>query len=88
PGPGPIAGGGGLLAQENPQSVALDEVFGNDPGDCIYRIDGEIYAAFVSLNYPITDRLAVDLGYRFQHGDGNVLHYQTNSATLTLSFRY
>ena len=89
-GGGPIGGGGplGFLGQENPEAAALDEVFGNAPGDCVYRIDGDIYAAFVGLNYPVTDRIGVDLRYRFQYGNGNALHYQSQIATLAFSFRY
>jgi len=91
PGPGPAGPGGGpggFLAIEKPEAAVLDEVFGNAPGDCMYRIDGEIYAAYLTFDYPLTDRIAVDLGYRFQHGDGRVLHYQSHIGRLGLTFRY
>jgi len=88
PGPGPGPGGNGFLDEERPEAAALDAVFGNAPGDCMYRVDGQIYAGYFGFDYPVTDRVAVDLGYRFQHGEGRVLDYDSHIGTLGFTFRY
>jgi hypothetical protein len=75
-----------VLAHEDVDAVADDDVFGG----WVYRTEGNAYSPFVQLNYGVTDRWSVALGYRFQYaeGDDSGLRYRNHAVTGTVLFRY
>jgi hypothetical protein len=74
----------GVVANEDVEAVARDQVFGG----WVYRIVGNAYAPFASLNYGLSERFSLDLGYRFQYGEGDWLSYANHMARLAVLFRY
>jgi hypothetical protein len=75
-----------VLARKDVDAVARDDVFGG----WVYRTEGNAYSPFVRLNYGLTDRWSLALGYRFQlaEGDGSGLRYRTQVVTGGVLFRY
>ena len=75
---------GTVLARADVEAVTLDSVFGG----CVYRLDGTGSAAFVNFSWGFTNRISLDLGYRFYYGKADDLDYFSNTARLTALFRY
>jgi hypothetical protein len=73
-----------ILAQNHVEAVAMDRVFGG----WVYRIDGNGYSPFARLNYGLGRRWSIDLGYRFQYGEGGGLDYRNHRVHLAALFRY
>ncbi|MGH7342428.1 MAG: hypothetical protein ACREKH_18225, partial [Candidatus Rokuibacteriota bacterium] len=73
-----------ILAQDNVDAVAQDTVFGG----WVYRILGDGYSPFVRINYGLSRRWSLDLGYRFHYGEGGGLSYQNQGLRLVALFRY
>ncbi len=75
-----------VLARNDVDAVARDHVFGG----WIYRVEGNAYSPFARLNYGLTERWSVELGYRFQlaEGDGTSLRYRNHAVTGSVLFRY
>lgn len=85
-----VANVGTVLATENVKAIHFDGV-GTDPGvfgGCVYRLDADAHAATASFNYGITERIAIEAGYRFQHGKADFLDYTNHGAVISLLFRY
>lgn len=81
---------GMVLARANVRAIQLDGLGANQGvfGGCVYRLSGDGHAASVKLNYAVTDRIALDVGYRFQHGESGMLDYESNVARMMVLFRY
>jgi len=77
---------GEALSREkgNIEAIALDGVFGG----CVYRLDGTGHSGFINFSYGFTNRLSLDLGYRYLWGKGDSLTYERNTVQLALLFRY
>lgn len=75
---------GKVLAKENVKAIILDRVFGG----CVYRLRGTGHSASVNLNYGLTDRISLDVGYRYDYGKADLLSYKTNVARVGVVFRY
>jgi hypothetical protein len=73
-----------VLASADVKAIALDSVFGG----CVYRLDGTGHAPFVNLSWGLTNRISLDLGYRFQYGKADDLSYRSNAVRVTALFRY
>jgi hypothetical protein len=66
------------------KAVAQDDVFGG----WAYRVLGDAHSPFVSLNYALGDRFAVDASYRFRWAESESLDYENHIGQLTVMFRY
>ena len=67
-----------------PKAVAADDAFGG----VAYRVVGNVYSPFLSLNYAICDRWSVDTSYRYRYAHKDSFHYENHIAQLTVLFRY
>ena len=66
------------------KAAAVDNVFGG----IVYRISGNTYSPFVSVNYGFTDRFSVDAGYRYERGEGSSLKYDNRIVHAAAIFRF
>ena len=51
-------------------------------------MDGVGNSLFVNANYGVTDRISLDLGYRWRHQTADDLSYTRYSLRLTALYRY
>lgn len=68
----------------NVKAIAVNNIFGG----CVYRLGGHTHQFSANLNYGLGDHFSVDLGYKFQQGQADVLIYRTNIVTLSVLYRY
>lgn len=73
-----------VLAQNDVEAVALDQVFGG----WVYRVLGNAWSPQVGLDHALGRRWSVDLGYRFQYGEGGGLEYSNHVVRGAARFRY
>jgi len=66
------------------KAVARDTVFGG----WSYRLRGDAYTPFVSLNYGIGDHWSIDASYRYRYAESDSLDYENHVAGLTVLYRY
>jgi hypothetical protein len=73
-----------VLAGTSVEAVARDKVFGG----WVYRIEGNAYAPFASLNWGFDDHWSIDVGYRFRYAEGHGQDYRNHTVHATVLFRY
>jgi len=73
-----------VLGQADVKAAARDNVFGG----VAYRLRGEAYTPYLSLNYGIGDHWSIDTSYRFRYAESDSLDYENHVVGLTVLFRY
>lgn len=72
------------LAKANVEAVAWDNAFGG----WAFRLKGNAYSPYLSLNYAIGDHWSIDASYRFRYSKSDSLDFTNQIGQLTVLFRY